>query len=101
MEGSRDSGKKEAVVIQVNEGELRKHVSEIVRENVEDTLNAMLEAEADNLCQARRYERNAERVSTRQALHAELADNLRGSEAKGSLCQTPVADQRGNSTPKK
>ncbi|MCH5277350.1 MAG: transposase [Desulfovibrionaceae bacterium] len=65
MEGSRDSGKKEAAVIQVNEGELRQHVSKIVRESLEDTLNAMLEAEADTLCQARWYERNAERASTR------------------------------------
>ncbi|MCH5277773.1 MAG: transposase, partial [Desulfovibrionaceae bacterium] len=65
MEVIRDSGKKEAAGIQVNEGELRKHVSEIVRGSVEDTLNAMLETEADTLCQARRYERNAERASTR------------------------------------
>ncbi|MGN0008261.1 MAG: transposase [Desulfovibrionaceae bacterium] len=54
----------EGRVIQVNEGELKKHVSEIVRESVEGTLNSLLEAEADSLCQARRYERNAERAST-------------------------------------
>ena len=65
MESSRDFGKIEGRVIQVNEGELKKHVSEIVRESVEDTLNSLLEAEADSLCQARRYERNAERASTR------------------------------------
>lgn len=65
MEGIRDFEKKEADVILVNEGELNKHVSEIVRESVEDTLNAMLEAEADELCQARRYERNANSASTR------------------------------------
>ena len=58
MESSRDFGKMEGRVIQVNEGELKKHVSEIVRESVEDTLNSLLEAEADSLCQARRYERN-------------------------------------------
>ena len=65
MESSKDFGKKEGRVIQVNEGELKKHVSEIVRESVEETLNGLLEAEADQLCQARRYERNAERASTR------------------------------------
>jgi transposase-like protein len=32
---------------------------------VEETLNAMLQAEADELCKARRYERTAERASTR------------------------------------
>lgn len=65
MERIKDYGKREARVIQVNEGELKKHVSEIVRESVEETLNALLEAEADHLCQAKRYERNAERASTR------------------------------------
>ena len=65
MESSKDFGKKEARVIQVNEGELKKHVSEIVRESVEYTLNGLLEAEADQLCQARCYERNADRASTR------------------------------------
>lgn len=36
-----------------------------MRESVEETLNGLLEAEADHLCQARRYERNADRASTR------------------------------------
>ena len=49
MESSRDFGKKEGRVIQVNEGELKKHVSEIVRESVEDTLNSLLEAEAGGM----------------------------------------------------
>jgi len=35
MEGNKNFGKTEARVIQVNEGELKKHVSEIVRESVE------------------------------------------------------------------
>lgn len=47
MQNSKDFGKKEGQVIQVNEGELKKHVSEIVRESVEDTLNSLLEAELD------------------------------------------------------
>jgi transposase-like protein len=37
----------------------------VVREAVEETLNQLLEAEADGLCGARRYERSAERVDTR------------------------------------
>jgi len=52
-------------VIAVDEEELRTHVSEVVRQSVEETLNSLLDAEADTLCQARRYERNAERASTR------------------------------------
>ena len=65
MDDSRNLNKKEAQVIRIDEGELKKHVSEIVRESVEDTLNGLLEAEADTLCHARRYERNSQRASTR------------------------------------
>ena len=70
MESSRDFGKKEGRVIQVNEGELKKHVSEIVRESVEDTLNGLLEAEADSLCQARRSQYPG------GTLYKEFADDL-------------------------
>jgi putative transposase len=52
-------------VIRVDEQELRGHLDEVVRTSVEETLNGMLDAEADRLCQAKRYERTAERVDTR------------------------------------
>jgi len=65
MEAIRANGKKKVPVIAVDEEELRSHVSEVVRQSVEETLNGLLDAEADTLCQARRYERNAERASTR------------------------------------
>jgi len=52
-------------VIQIDEAQLRGQLGELVRESVEETLNAMLDAEADQLCKAKRYERTAERVSTR------------------------------------
>ena len=52
-------------IIQINEGQVRAHLSELVRGSVEETLNAMLEKEADELCRARRYERSEGRVSTR------------------------------------
>jgi len=52
-------------IIQINEGEIRGHVDGIVRKSVEETINALLEAEADRLCKASRYERNPERVNTR------------------------------------
>lgn len=52
-------------IIQIDEARVRDHLAEIVRGSVEETLNAMLQREADELCQARRYERKAERVSTR------------------------------------
>ena len=65
MEDSRELEKREVPVIEVDERQLRAHVSEVVRQSVEETLNGLLEAEADELCKARRYERNAERASTR------------------------------------
>jgi transposase-like protein len=37
----------------------------VVRQSVEETLNGLLEAEADELCGARRYERSVERLDTR------------------------------------
>jgi putative transposase len=52
-------------VLTINEGELKNHLSQIVRSSVEETLNTLLDAEADALCKAQRYERNTERVSTR------------------------------------
>jgi transposase-like protein len=52
-------------VIRVDEQELRGHLDEVVRRSVEETLNGMLDAEADRLCQAKRYERTVDRVDTR------------------------------------
>lgn len=40
--------------IQVNDGEIKAHLGELVRQSVEETLNGLLEAEADRLCQAKR-----------------------------------------------
>jgi len=44
-------------VIQIDEARIRDHLGEMVRGTVEETLNAMLDAEADRLCGAGRYER--------------------------------------------
>ena len=52
-------------IIHVDEGRIRSHVDKIVRGTVEQTLNELLEAEADLLCQARRYERTPRRKDTR------------------------------------
>ena len=41
------------------------HLDELVRSTVEETLNQMLDAEADQLCNAKRYERTADRVDSR------------------------------------
>ena len=51
--------------IRVDAGQLRSHIDEAVRSSVEETLNALLDAEADQICGASRYERSVERVDTR------------------------------------
>lgn len=55
METSRENAKKIVPVIEVDEQRLRSHVTEVVRQSVEETLNGLLDAEADALCQASRY----------------------------------------------
>ena len=54
-----------AQIIQLNEGAIRDHLGEMVRSTVEDTLNRMLDAEADQLCNAEKYQRNEARTDTR------------------------------------
>ena len=50
---------------QIDEEQVRGHVDEVVRQSVEETLNGLLDAEADQLCRAERYERSPDRVDTR------------------------------------
>ena len=52
-------------VVRIDEGKIRDHLGEMVRGTVEETLNALLEAEADQLCGAKRYERTEDRRDTR------------------------------------
>lgn len=52
-------------VVQIDEGKIQAHLDEVVRSTVEETLNALLDAEADQLCGARKYERTEARQDTR------------------------------------
>ena len=52
-------------IISIDEGEIRNHLDQMVKKSVEDTLNSLLDAEADALCKATRYERSPDRVDTR------------------------------------
>lgn len=52
-------------VIRIDEEQVRGHVDQVVRATVEETLNSLLDAEADELCGAKRYERSPERLDTR------------------------------------
>ena len=70
MEPTMDAGavsdpKSLGAVVQIDEGKIRAHLDEVVRATVEETLNALLDAEADVLCGARKYERTEDRKDTR------------------------------------
>jgi transposase-like protein len=71
MESVTESGKEGtefqsiASAIQIDPEKVRAHVDEVVRGTVEQTLNALLDAEADRLCNAGRYERSPDRQDTR------------------------------------
>jgi len=57
--------RKEGQIIRIEQEQLSKHLDKVVRSTVEETLNALLDAEADRLCHAGRYERNDARKDTR------------------------------------
>jgi putative transposase len=70
MEPTMDAGavsdtKSLGAVVQIDDGKIRAHLDEVVRATVEETLNALLDAEADVLCGARKYERTEDRKDTR------------------------------------
>ena len=52
-------------IIQLNEGIIKDELKELVRSSVEDTLNGLLEKEAEELINASKYERTAEREGYR------------------------------------
>jgi len=52
-------------IIEINEEKIKNHLGEFVRDTVEETLNAMLDAEADAICNAQKYEHTPERKDTR------------------------------------
>lgn len=66
-------------VIQIDEARIQDHLGGVVRTTVEETLNGLLDAEADRLCRAARYERNEGRADTR-AGHYERKLHTRAGE---------------------
>ena len=52
-------------VIKIDQAQMKSQLGQLVLQSVEDTLNELLDAEADRLCQAQRYERTEGRTDTR------------------------------------
>jgi putative transposase len=71
-------------VVQIDEGRIQAHLDGVVRSTVEEALNALLDAEADHLCGARKYERSEGRKDTSGQLRSAAAHQGRRSDLDGT-----------------
>jgi putative transposase len=55
----------EGKIVQIDEERVKRHLGEVIRSSVQETLNGLLDAEAERLCGAGRYERTEGRKDTR------------------------------------
>ena len=60
-------------VITIDDERIKNHLDRVVRGSVEETLNALLDAEADRLCNAQRYEMFME-LDAGHAGHVDVGD---------------------------
>jgi len=96
-----DEEKGEAMgqVIQIDEARIKDHLGEMVRGTVEETLNALLDAEADRLCGAGRYERSEGRRDTRagsydRSLHTKAGEvNLKVPKLRQQTFETAIIER--------
>jgi len=65
-------------IIDINEGLIKDQLSDVVRSTVEDTLNTLLDQEADRLCGAERYEHTDARKDTRAGHYERKLDTTSG-----------------------
>ena len=65
-------------IISIDEGLVKSQLGSVVRETVEQTLNKMLDAEADELCGAKRYARSPDRIDTRAGHYERTLDTKAG-----------------------
>jgi transposase-like protein len=68
-------------IVQLNEGIIKNELKELVRSSVEETLNGLPEAEANQLTNAAKYERSEERQGYRSGLQPESHHDFRGRHA--------------------
>ena len=68
-------------IIQIDEGEFHNHLDQKVKQTVEEMLNGMLNAEADRLCNAARYERSPDRKD-RRAGHYKRGLHMKAGEVE-------------------
>jgi putative transposase len=67
---STEQPKSLSKVIKIDEARIQNHLDQMVRSTVEQTINNLLDAEADRLCNAKRYEHIEERTDQRAGHYA-------------------------------
>ena len=67
-------------VIKIDEAQIQQHLGEMVRSSVQETLNGLLDAEADQLCNARRYEHSEARTDQRAGHYKRKLQTKAGEE---------------------
>lgn len=88
-------------VIKIDEEKIQQHLGELVRGTVEETLNKLLDAEADQLCNAARYERTEARKDTRaghykRRLHTRAGEvSLKVPKLRGHKFETAIIERYG------
>lgn len=94
-----DSTPEMGKVIQIDEAKIEQHLARVVRGTVEETLNALLEAEADRLVKAGRHERSEERQGYRaghyeRSLHTGAGEvKLKMPKLKGLPFETAIIER--------
>ena len=75
-------------IVQLNEEVIKGQIKELVRGSVEETLNELLEAEAEKLTQAARYEHSEQRHGYRSGHYSRnLTNHFRGRYPQGTQAQ--------------
>ena len=96
---STESDKNLSNVIKINEHQFKDHLGKMVRSTVEETLNDMLDAEADQLCNAKRYERTEARTGGRaghykRKLHTTSGEvELKVPKLRGAKFETAIIER--------
>src|SRR5262245_29726537 len=86
-------------LIEIDQTQLHRHVDGVVREAVEQTLNELLDAEADARCGAQKYERSPERTayragSYRRRLHTKAGEvELKVPKLRRATFESPVIER--------
>lgn len=86
-------------IVSVDEESLRGDIVELVRKTIQDTLNALLEQEADEMVGAERYERTADREAYRSGHYKRKLVTTSGQielevpKLRGATFQTAVIER--------